>query len=93
MNTFKRETTAATSDERGRVAKMRASGKTIAIFFGSQTGTAEEYARRLAKTARMYGLKAQVIDPEEIEIVSALLYKLIHENVPSSTRNSLSRMT
>ena len=58
------------SDENSLAAKMRASGKTIAIFFGSQTGTAEEYARRLAKTARMYGLKAQVIDPEEIEIVS-----------------------
>ena len=41
----------------------------IIIFFGSQTGTAEEFARRLAKNARLYGLKALVVDPEEIDIV------------------------
>lgn len=45
-------------------------GKTIAIFYGSQTGTAEEFAGRLAKDAQRYGLKAAVFDPEEIDIVS-----------------------
>jgi NADPH-ferrihemoprotein reductase len=49
---------------------MKASGKNIVIFFGSQTGTAEEFARRLAKNARLYGLKALVVDPEEIDTVN-----------------------
>ena len=48
---------------------MKSSGKNIVIFFGSQTGTAEEFARRLAKNARLYGLKALVVDPEEIDLV------------------------
>lgn len=51
---------------------MKSSGKNIVIFFGSQTGTAEEFARRLAKNARLYGLKALVVDPEEIDLVFLL---------------------
>jgi sulfite reductase alpha subunit-like flavoprotein len=47
-------------------------GKSIAIFYGSQTGTAEEFAGRLAKDAQRYGLKSAVFDPEEIDIVSLL---------------------
>jgi NADPH-ferrihemoprotein reductase len=47
---------------------MRLSGKTIVIFFGSQTGTGEEFAQRLAKNARLFGLKALVVDPEEIDV-------------------------
>ena len=53
---------------------MKASGKNIVIFFGSQTGTAEEFSRRLAKNARLYGLKALVIDPEEVDIVKMFKY-------------------
>lgn len=49
---------------------MKSSGKSIVIFFGSQTGTAEEFARRLAKNSRLYGLKALVVDPEEIDLVN-----------------------
>ena len=45
-------------------------GKCIAIFYGSQTGTAEEFAGRLAKDAQRYGLKALVLDPEECDMVS-----------------------
>lgn len=48
---------------------MKSSGKTIVIFFGSQTGTGEEFAQRLAKNCRLYGLKALVVDPEEIDLV------------------------
>lgn len=40
-------------------------GKTIAIFFGSQTGTAEEFSQRLSKDAQRYSLKAGIFDPEE----------------------------
>jgi NADPH-ferrihemoprotein reductase len=52
---------------------MKSSGKSIVIFYGSQTGTAEEYAQRIAKNLRLYGLKALVIDPEETDIVCIYL--------------------
>ena len=35
------------------------------MFYGSQTGTAEEFASRLAKDARRHGLPAMTFDPEE----------------------------
>lgn len=43
-------------------------GKTVAIFYGSQTGTAEEFSQRLSKDCQGYGLKAGVFDPEECEM-------------------------
>jgi sulfite reductase alpha subunit-like flavoprotein len=43
--------------------------KQIAIFYGSQTGTAEEFAGHLAKDAAKYGMKASMFDPEEFEMV------------------------
>ena len=39
------------------------------VFYGSQTGTAEEFATRLAKDASRYGMKGMVADPEECEMV------------------------
>jgi NADPH-ferrihemoprotein reductase len=53
--------------EKSLLEKMKSTGKTLVIFFGSQTGTAEEFARRLAKNARLYGIKAIVVDPEEVD--------------------------
>lgn len=50
------------------IGKMKKSGKSIAIFYGSQTGTAEEFAGRLSKDAQRYGLKALVLDPEECDM-------------------------
>lgn len=42
--------------------------KRLVIFYGSQTGTAEEYAIRLAKEAKSkYGLTSLVCDPEEYD--------------------------
>jgi NADPH-ferrihemoprotein reductase len=42
--------------------------KRIVIFYGSQTGTAEEYAIRLAKEAKTkFGLASLVCDPEEYD--------------------------
>lgn len=56
------------ADSRDFVAKMRGSSKRCVMFFGSQTGTAEEYAVRLAKEAKSrYGISSLVCDPEEHE--------------------------
>jgi len=42
--------------------------KRLAIFYGSQTGTAEEYAIRIAKEAKSkFGLASLVCDPEEYD--------------------------
>merc|ERR1719158_2231147 len=51
--------------EKGFLAKMRKTGKRLVVFYGSQTGTAEEFAGRLAKEGARYGLKGLVADPEE----------------------------
>lgn len=59
--------------EKSLVERMRSSGKSIVVFFGSQTGTGEEFARRLAKNSRLYGLKTLVVDPEEINLVNIFL--------------------
>ncbi|XP_039251885.2 NADPH--cytochrome P450 reductase-like [Styela clava] len=49
----------------GFISRMKKGGRNIAIFYGSQTGTAEEFAGRLMKDAQRYGMKALVLDPEE----------------------------
>uniref|UniRef100_A0A0N4Z2I9 NADPH--cytochrome P450 reductase n=1 Tax=Parastrongyloides trichosuri TaxID=131310 RepID=A0A0N4Z2I9_PARTI len=47
--------------------RMIAENRQVLILFGSQTGTGEEFAGRMAKDLVRYGQKALVIDPEEIE--------------------------
>ena len=47
----------------------------LPFFNGSQTGTAEELAGRLAKDAKRYGLKAIALDPEECEMVRSDIAK------------------
>ncbi|KLO17258.1 riboflavin synthase domain-like protein [Schizopora paradoxa] len=50
------------------VAKMKETKKRIVIFYGSQTGTAEEYAIRLAKEAKQkFGLASLVCDAEDYD--------------------------
>lgn len=50
------------------VQKMQQSGKNCVIFYGSQTGTAEDYASRLAKEgSSRFGLKAMIADLEEYD--------------------------
>lgn len=39
------------------------------MFYGSQTGTGEEFAGRLAKEGVRYRLKGMVADPEECDMV------------------------
>ncbi|KAJ7309012.1 hypothetical protein JRQ81_008297 [Phrynocephalus forsythii] len=43
-------------------------GKNIVVFYGSQTGTAEEFANRLAKDAHRYGMRGMSADPEEYDL-------------------------
>ncbi|XP_033117022.1 NADPH--cytochrome P450 reductase-like [Anneissia japonica] len=50
------------------IQKMKSTNKNIVIFYGSQTGTAEEFAGRLAKDSQRYGMKALLQDPEESEM-------------------------
>lgn len=58
----------ATVEHVGIVANMKKTGKTVAIFYGSQTGTGEEFSQRLAKDAQKYKIKCGVYDPEEYEM-------------------------
>ncbi|GHJ84407.1 hypothetical protein NliqN6_0809 [Naganishia liquefaciens] len=55
-------------DPRDWVAKMEKNNKRCTMFYGSQTGTAEEYAIRLAKEAKSkFGISSLVCDPEEYD--------------------------
>ncbi|KAI0785222.1 cytochrome P450 oxidoreductase [Abortiporus biennis] len=59
---------ASNGNPRDFIAKMKEGKKRIVIFYGSQTGTAEEYAIRLAKEAKSkFGLASLVCDPEEYD--------------------------
>lgn len=53
---------------RNIVEKMEESGKNCIIFYGSQTGTAEDYASRLAKEGKSrFGLETMVADLEDYD--------------------------
>lgn len=55
-------------DPRDWVAKMEKNNKRCIMFYGSQTGTAEEYSIRLAKEAKSkFGISSLVCDPEEYD--------------------------
>lgn len=51
-------------------------GKNIVVFYGSQTGTAEEFANRLSKDAHRYGMKGMAADPEEYDMVMWQYFRL-----------------
>jgi len=53
---------------RNIIEKMDETGKDCIVFYGSQTGTAEDYASRLAKEASSrFGLKSMTADLEEYD--------------------------
>ncbi|CRG86611.1 NADPH-ferrihemoprotein reductase [Talaromyces islandicus] len=53
---------------RNIIEKMDETGKNCVIFYGSQTGTAEDYASRLSKEgSQRFGLKTMVADLEEYD--------------------------
>ncbi|CAH1778037.1 unnamed protein product [Owenia fusiformis] len=56
------------SNDPSFINKMKNSNRNVVVFYGSQTGTAEEFAGRLAKDALRYGMKGMVADPEECEM-------------------------
>lgn len=70
--TFKKLTVAplarSSSYDPSFINKMKNSGRNVVVFYGSQTGTAEEFAGRLAKDCSGYGMKGMVADPEECEM-------------------------
>lgn len=59
---------AAKQGSRNILEKMEELGKNCVIFYGSQTGTAEDYASRLAKEgSSRFGLKTMTADLEEYD--------------------------
>lgn len=59
---------ATASTDNSFLKKLKASGRSLVAFYGSQTGTAEEFAGRLAKEGIRYQLKGMVADPEEYDM-------------------------
>lgn len=58
-----------TMAENSFIKKLKSSGRRLVVFYGSQTGTAEEFAGRLAKEGLRYQMKGMVADPEECDMV------------------------
>ncbi|KAG6010085.1 hypothetical protein E4U21_000118 [Claviceps maximensis] len=66
--TFANVNGAKAGRSRNIIEKMEESGKNCVIFYGSQTGTAEDYASRLAKEGKSrFGLETMVADLEEYD--------------------------
>ena len=66
---------------RNIIEKMEESGKNCVIFYGSQTGTAEDYASRLAKEgSSRFGLKTMTADLEDYDYEN--LDKFPEDHVP-----------
>uniref|UniRef100_A0A803VEP5 NADPH--hemoprotein reductase n=1 Tax=Ficedula albicollis TaxID=59894 RepID=A0A803VEP5_FICAL len=64
----KMQTVAAPVRDSSFIEKMKKTGRNIVVFYGSQTGTAEEFANRLSKDAHRYGLRGMAADPEEYDL-------------------------
>lgn len=52
------------------IKKLKTTGRSLVVFYGSQTGTAEEFAGRVAKEGARYKMKGMVADPEECDMVN-----------------------
>lgn len=55
--------------------KPNAKGNDVTIFFGSQTGTAEDFSYTLKQKAQGKGLRTQIVDLEDFEFVVFLLFQ------------------
>ncbi|XP_037026127.1 NADPH--cytochrome P450 reductase isoform X1 [Bradysia coprophila] len=67
--------------ENSFIKKLKSSGRSLVVFYGSQTGTAEEFAGRLAKEGIRYSLKGMVADPEECDMEELLQLKTIEKSL------------
>lgn len=68
LSTSISSTQSTQKSDRSFLGRMKSEDRQILILYGSQTGTAEELAGRLAKDLIKYGKKALLLDPEEIEV-------------------------
>ncbi|KAJ8266554.1 hypothetical protein GJAV_G00131800 [Gymnothorax javanicus] len=59
---------AAPARETCFIEKMKKTNRNIVVFYGSQTGTAEEFSNRLVKDAQRYGMRGMSADPEEYDM-------------------------
>jgi NADPH-ferrihemoprotein reductase len=66
-NTANGSAVVAQKTDRSFLGRMKSENRQVLILFGSQTGTAEELAGRLAKDLQRYGKKPLVMDPEEMD--------------------------
>jgi len=76
---------ASSSADRGFITKMKNSKRRLVVFYGSQTGTAEEFAGRLAKEGTRYGLKGIVADPEECDMSDLSKVRGLEEELEGPT--------
>lgn len=67
--------------ENSFIKKLKSSGRSLVVFYGSQTGTAEEFAGRLAKEGLRFRLKGMVADPEECDMEELLQLKDIENSL------------
>ncbi|KAL4660537.1 NADPH-cytochrome P450 reductase isoform X1 [Arapaima gigas] len=58
----------SSSRETSFIEKMKKTNRNVVVFYGSQTGTAEEFSNRLSKDARRYGMRGMAADPEEYDL-------------------------
>ncbi|XP_045475185.1 NADPH--cytochrome P450 reductase isoform X2 [Harmonia axyridis] len=63
------------------IKKLNSSGRSLVVFYGSQTGTGEEFAGRLAKEGVRYGMKGMVADPEECDMEELVNLKSIPKSL------------
>ncbi|KAH8283641.1 hypothetical protein KR018_010329 [Drosophila ironensis] len=70
-----------TASDNSFIKKLKASGRSLVVFYGSQTGTGEEFAGRLAKEGIRYRLKGMVADPEECDMEELLQLKDISNSL------------
>nr|XP_036221356.1 NADPH--cytochrome P450 reductase isoform X1 [Bactrocera oleae]XP_036221357.1 NADPH--cytochrome P450 reductase isoform X1 [Bactrocera oleae]XP_036221358.1 NADPH--cytochrome P450 reductase isoform X1 [Bactrocera oleae] len=69
------------SSDNSFIKKLKASGRSLVVFYGSQTGTGEEFAGRLAKEGLRYRMKGMVADPEECDMEELLQLKDISNSL------------
>lgn len=66
-----------TASDSSFIKKLKSSGRSLVVFYGSQTGTGEEFAGRLAKEGIRYHMKGMVADPEECDMEELVNLKQI----------------